>query len=101
MLKDARVQSHIYSSNPDIEATIRANKKEGYIFIINHESDVAETKVHFTDLGFPVGKILDIETGKPVAFKNLNGAGAFTISAPFGTTRLLKLSPEKNDVGRK
>lgn len=94
VLQDAKVQSHIYSSNPDIEASLRANDKEGYLFIINHESTVAETNVQFAGLNFKVGKIVDIESGEPVAFKTKNGKGSFLISAPFGTTRLLRLTAE-------
>jgi hypothetical protein len=92
---DAKVQSHIYSSNPDIEAALRANAKEGYIFIINHEASKPETKVRFAGTGFRVGQIIDIETGKPVAFRLKKDAGEFTITAPFGTTRLLRLLPKK------
>jgi hypothetical protein len=92
-LQDAKARSHIYSSNPDIEATIRANANEGYLFIINHESNEPGTKVRFAGLGFQVGKMIDIETGKPVAFRSINGVGEFAISVPFGSTRLLKLLP--------
>ena len=53
LLQDADVHSHIYSSNPDIEATVRANSKEGYVFIINHEASNPETTVRFADLGVP------------------------------------------------
>jgi beta-galactosidase GanA len=94
ILKDAKAKSHIYSSNSDIEATLRANKKEGYIFIINHESSEAKTKVRFAEVGFEVGKIMDIETGKSVDFSIINGGGEFAIAAPLGTTRLLKLFPK-------
>ena len=94
ILRDAGVESHIYSSNPDIEVTVRANAKEGYMFIINHESKAPETKVRFADLGFDAGQIVDIATGKTIAFKLKEGAGEFTVSAPFGTTRLLKVLPK-------
>jgi hypothetical protein len=95
IFKDAKVESHVYSSNPDIEVTIRANATEGYMFIINHESAQAETKIRFADLGFEAGQMVDIATGKPVAFKLKKDADEFTISVPFGTTRLLKLLPKK------
>jgi hypothetical protein len=66
LFKDAGVQSHIYSSNPDIEATIRANDQEGYLFIINHESADPVTKVKFADIGFRVQQVVDIETGEKI-----------------------------------
>ncbi len=95
IFRDAKVQSHIYSSNPDIEAAIRANEKEGYLFIINHESFNPETSIRFSDIGFRVDKVVDIETGKAIGFKQTANGGAFMITAPFGTTRLLRLLPIK------
>jgi hypothetical protein len=93
--RDAKVQSHIYSSNPDIEAALRANATEGYIFIINHECREPGTKVRLADTGFRPGQIIDVETGKPVPFRLTNNGAEFAITAPFGTTRLLRLLPEK------
>jgi hypothetical protein len=94
VFRNAAIHAHIHSTNPDIEASVRANKKEAYIFIINHESGEAETLVQLENIGFRIGKITDIETGKPLAFNNHNGTVAFSIRAPFGTTRLLRVTPE-------
>lgn len=91
VLKDSKIQSHIYSSNPDIEASVRANKHEGYVFIINHEATDPKAKVSLADLEFPVRKIVDIESGKAVEFKSKNGVIEFNINAPLGTTRLLRV----------
>ncbi|MCW3092913.1 MAG: hypothetical protein JWP81_3982 [Ferruginibacter sp.] len=101
ILRDAKVQSHIYSSNPDIEAAVRANTKEGYLFIINHESVTPRTTVRFADVGFLVAQIVDIETGEPVEFTKTKNGGEITISAPFGTTRLLRLLPRKSILATK
>jgi hypothetical protein len=94
VFRDAKVQSHIRSSNPDIEAAVRANAKEGYVFIINHEAERPGTSVRVAGLEFRIGKIIDIESGKPIAFIRKEDAAEFTINAAFGTTRLLKLLPE-------
>jgi hypothetical protein len=48
IFRDAKVQSHIYSSNPDIEAAVRANGNEGYLFVINHESNDPQNSVRFS-----------------------------------------------------
>jgi hypothetical protein len=93
VFRNAALHPHIHSTNPDIEASVRANKKEAFIFIINHESSEAATVVQLQNIGFRIGKIMDIETDKPVAFSNRNGAVAFSIRAPFGTTRLLRVTP--------
>jgi hypothetical protein len=89
---DAGVRSHIYSSNPDIEASVRANKKQGYIFIINHESSEPQTTVRLADLDFPVGKITDVESGHSIPFTASGGLIDFKIKSLFGTTRLLKVT---------
>ncbi|MDI3318359.1 beta-galactosidase trimerization domain-containing protein [Pinibacter soli] len=94
-LKDAKVQSHIYSSNHDIEATVRANAEDGYIFIINHETMTAVTTIRFTSIGFRVAKIVNVETGRAVAFKATDNAGEFNIDVPFGSTCLLRLYPSE------
>ncbi|MCW3092910.1 MAG: hypothetical protein JWP81_3979 [Ferruginibacter sp.] len=92
---DAKVYPHIYSSNPDIEVTIRANADEGYLFVINHEATDPQTLVKLNDIGFQPGEIIDVETGKHIAFKRKGKTGELTIAAPFGTTRLLKILPRK------
>jgi len=93
VFRDAALHAHIHSSNPDIEASIRANKKEAYVFVINHESPDAATLVKLDNIGFRIGKITDLETGRPLAFHNHNGAVEFNIRVPFGTTRLLRVIP--------
>lgn len=94
VIKDSKVQSHIFSSNPEIEATIRANSREGYLFIINHEALRSETVVRLSDIGFQVRQIVDIDNGEQIVFKKKKGVFEFSISAPFGTTRLLRVLPE-------
>jgi hypothetical protein len=93
IFEDAKIKSHIYSSNPDIEASVRANSSEGYLFVINHEAKDTNTTVRLADLDFKVGKIVDVETGKPLMFKHTNGEIEFTIQAPFATTRLFRVKP--------
>jgi len=95
ILREEQIYPHIYSSNPDIEATVRANSKEGYVFIINHESTIGETTVDLRDLGFKVGRVTDIETGNAIAFNQNRDTATFQITAPFGTSRLLSVQAEK------
>jgi hypothetical protein len=52
MTAAAGVQAHVCSSSPDIEASVRANAAEGFLFIINHESSSPETTVRLRDLDF-------------------------------------------------
>ncbi len=96
---DTKVRSHAYSSNPDMEVTVRANDKEAFVFVINHESPDAVTDIILANLGFEPGEIIDVEWGKPVAFTKEGSLTKFTILAvegtPTGVTRLLKVTPRK------
>ena len=57
IFRDANVFAHIHSSNPAIETTIRADDKEGFIFIINHESKDPISTISL--LGFESGSWKD------------------------------------------
>jgi hypothetical protein len=91
IFSEAGIQSHIYSSNPDIEASVRANAKEGYVFIINHEASRPSTTVRLADLAFPIGKIVDIGSGEDIPFTRKGGAVEFNIDATLGETKLLEV----------
>ena len=99
---DSKIQSHAYSSNPDMEVTIRSNGKDAIVFVINHESPNATTEITLSDLGFEPGLILDVEWGRAdraVAFEKVGNSIKFTVLAvegtPTGVTRLLKITPKK------
>ena len=93
LFRDAKVRAHIHSSNPEIEASVRANSTEGYVFIINHEGTQPQATVHLADLGFRIRHIVDVESGEPVPFRSTQDRTEFTITAAFGSTRLLRISP--------
>jgi hypothetical protein len=93
LFRDAKVQAHIQSSNPEIEASVRANSKEGYVFIINHEGTQPQATVHLADLGFRIRRLVDVESGEPVPFSSTRDGIEFSITAAFGSTRLLRVSP--------
>jgi len=82
-----------------MEVTVRANDKEAFVFVINHESPNAITDVTLADLGFEVGEIMDVEWGKTVAFTKDGDLTKFTVLAvegtPTGVTRLLRVTPRK------
>ena len=93
LFHDAKVRPHIRSSNPDIEASVRANSTEGYVFIINHEAAQPQATVQLADLGFRIKRVVDVESGEPVPFRSGKGGIEFPITAAFGSTRLLRVSP--------
>ncbi len=96
---DTKISSHSYSSNPDMEVTVRANDKEAFVFVINHESPNAITDVTLKDMGFEVGEIMDVEWGRTVDFTKDADKTNFTVLAAEGTatgvTRLLRVTPKK------
>jgi len=89
MTDTSGVRPHVYSSNPDIEASIRANGREGFLFVINHEAKAPETTVRLADLDFPIGRIVDLADDRAVPFRQKEGVAELTVSAPLGETRLL------------
>ena len=93
MARAAGIRPHVASSNADIEAALRANEREGFLFLINHEAQTPETTVHLADLPFPVGAITDLGSGQPVAF---TGDGSDRIrldfSVPLGEVVLCHLT---------
>ncbi len=93
LVRAAKVRAHIYSSNPDIEASIRANSSEGYVFIINHEANDEKAAIQLADLGFQIKRVVDVESGVAIPFRSTRAGIDFTIAAPFASTRLLRVSP--------
>ena len=88
------LRSHVHSSNPDIEASLRANTKAGYLFVIDHESPDSMTTIRLADLPFPVERIVDLDNDRPVAFEQSDGFAEFRIEVPQGTTKILRLLPK-------
>jgi hypothetical protein len=93
LFRDANVRPHIHSSNPDIEASVRANPTEGYIFLINHESAQPQATVRLADLGFKIKRVMDVESGEPVPFVPTRDGIEFTATTSFGSTRLMRIAP--------
>ena len=95
VFKNTGVQPNIWSSNPGIEATIRANSKEGYVFVINHEESNPSSVVKLGKMEFLPAKLVDIETGLPVDFIESNGGIEFVVHQPIGRTQILKIETKK------
>lgn len=90
---DAAVRAHVYSTNPDIEAALRMNGKTGFVFVINHEADKPETQVSIADLGFRVGRIIDVADENAIEFHEIGDLITFSIAASQDKPRLLRLVP--------
>ncbi|HOZ45195.1 MAG TPA: hypothetical protein PLO37_03690 [Candidatus Hydrogenedentes bacterium] len=93
MIRETGIRSHVHSTNPDVEAAIRSNGREGFLFIINHEAQTPETTIRLADLGFDIGGIENLDTGQPVAFTQGEGnAVELSVSVPLGEAQILYLS---------
>ena len=92
--REAKIQSHVSSSNPDIEAAVRANAREGFLFVINHEAAEPSTTVRIAELPFRVGQVINLEDGQPlIAARDGAEAIRLTLSVPLGGTLLAELQP--------
>lgn len=91
--QQAGIRPHVASSNPDIEASVRANAKEAFLFVINHEASAPETTVRVQDLPFPITRMIDLETGQPAEFTSDGGGVTVNLSVPLGGAKILKALP--------
>lgn len=89
------IRPHVHSSNPEIEAAVRANDREAFLFLINHETELPEATVRVADLPFPIGKIIDLADGKPVVFGEQDGVVEIAAPVGLGQTRLLHVLPKR------
>jgi hypothetical protein len=96
MTREAGVRSHVWSSNPDVEASLRANRDEAFLFLINHEAQDPTTQVELADLPFPVGQIVNMADDRPVDFQSKDGVVRLTMPVPLGETRLLDVRSQTN-----
>lgn len=96
--ESAGIRSHIYSSNPDIEAALRINSEEGYVFVINHEAKSSETHVRLADLEFMLDRVIDLTRGGTVGFDRTSDGASFDITVSQTEPRLLHLLPRRVQV---
>lgn len=91
LFADLKIDAHVYSSNPDIEAGLRSNNKEAYVVVINHESTDAKTEITLKQLPAIPKQIIDLEGDKTIDFNSLAGSTSFKLQVPWGKTKLLKV----------
>lgn len=89
----SKVRSHVYSANADIEASIRANDYEGFLFVINHESPDDATTVTLQDLDFDIARIVSLEDGEPVPFEMIEKGATLHLTVARDAAALLHVLP--------
>ncbi|MCD6175882.1 MAG: hypothetical protein J7K65_08990 [Planctomycetes bacterium] len=95
MTQKAGIHAHVYSSNPEIEASIRANKEEGFLFIINHESEKSGTTVELADLGFEINQMIDLSDDLPVVFQKTEYGAKLHCVVKKGETKIFHLDAQE------
>lgn len=93
MTHEAGVRPHVSSSNPAIEASLRANEREAFLFVINHEAQNPDTTVRLTDLAFTIDKIANLDGGQALPLAKEEGAVELEVSVPLGEALLLHVLP--------
>jgi len=93
IVSETKAISHIFSANPDIEAAIRANTHEGFLFLINHEAKTSHTTVVLHDLPFKIGKIVNLADGQLIKFRRNQDGIQLEAIVPLGETSLYHVLP--------
>lgn len=83
------VVSNISSSNPQIEACLRANQYDAYVVVINHEADDPRTSVRIAQPAFR--KIVNLTENHSLDFQRANNSITFDIEVPREKPQLLRL----------
>jgi len=93
LLRDIAVSSgvvpSISSSNPQIEACLRANQHDAYVVVINHEADSPRTSVRIAQP--EVDRIFNLTESRSVELDRANSGIAFEIEVPRDRPQLLRL----------
>ncbi len=87
------VRSHVHSSNPDVEASVRASAREAYLFVIDHEAPVKTARIRLADLPFKIRRVTDIASGKEVPFKRQGRTCMIDADLSGGVTKIMRLTP--------
>ena len=89
---DAKVKANVRSINPDVEAAVRANEKEAFLFVISHEAKDGKAAIELRELPFKVNHMTDVATDKSVEFSREGNAIKLNVDALTVTTELMKLN---------
>ena len=88
----AGVRPRVRSSNPKIEASVRANAGDAYVFVINHEADQTKTEISLDQPGFNVARVESLTQEQNVKFQTSDGRIAFEMDVARDRPELLRLS---------
>lgn len=89
------IQPNVFSSNPDIEATVSEGDDSLVLFVINHESKASATSVTLHHLAFKPAFVCDLLSGRAADFAVSPDGLKLTLDVPFGGTSVLGVYPDK------
>ena len=91
----AGVASHISSSNPEIEVTLRAGADRAWVFAINHEAQNDHAEIRIADSSRAVGKIFNATEQQDVTFSRDGREIVLTVTAPRERPQLMRLQLQR------
>ena len=81
----------VHSTNPDIEASLRANVSDAYVFAINHEAGDVSTQLSLAEPEFPVTAIQNVSERHPQPFQISQRRIVLDLQVPRERPQLLRL----------
>ena len=99
MIAVAGIRSHVHSSNPEIEAALRASDVDAFLFVIRHEAESPRTTITLADLPFePSVTGVNVETDEPLPLRrNRDGSLSAELSLETGEARLYRILPRSRE----
>jgi hypothetical protein len=88
---DANVTPSVFSSNPEVEASLRIGERAAFLFVIAHEPVERGSTVSLRNLSGKIERVVDIEREHEVPIEQRGGGSDFHVDAPTGTTRLYRI----------
>ena len=95
LITSCGIQPNIFSSNPNIGATVSGGDDSLVAFVINHESKASATSVTLHHLPFKPEFVCGLLSGRAVDFVVAHDALKLTLDVPFGGTAVLGVYPDR------
>jgi hypothetical protein len=88
---DAGVRANVSWSVPDVEAAVRSNEAQAFLFVINHGASDAAATVRIRGAGANAARIEDVADGREVTFRREAGGISLTLDVRHDEPRLFRI----------
>jgi hypothetical protein len=86
------VMPSVRSTNPQIEASLRANSTDAFVFVINHEANQPKTQVSVSKPPFVVTAVRSLTDGHDIEYRQVSGRIFFDLEVSRDKPQLLRLT---------